>query len=36
MKSWLKDNHSFILFMCCFGFSRLAVADWSPIPSSSM
>ena len=36
MKSWLKDNRSFILFMCCFGFFRLAVADWNPIPSGSM
>lgn len=36
MKSWLKDNRSFILFLCCFGFFRLAVADWNPIPSGSM
>jgi len=36
MKSWFKDNRSFILFMCCFGFFRLAVADWNPIPSGSM
>lgn len=36
MKFWLKDNRSFILFMCCFGFFRLAVADWNPIPSGSM
>lgn len=33
MKSWFKDNRSFIVFMCCFGFFRLAVADWNPIPS---
>jgi signal peptidase I len=36
MKVWFKDNRSFILFMCCFGFFRLAVADWNPIPSGSM
>lgn len=36
MKFWLKDNRSFILFLCCFGFFRLAVADWNPIPSGSM
>lgn len=36
MKSWLKDNRSFILFVCCFGFFRLAIADWNPIPSGSM
>lgn len=33
MKSWFKDNRSFILFMCCFGVFRLAVADWNPIRS---
>lgn len=36
MKSWFKDNRSFIVLMCCFGFFRLAVADWNPIPSGSM
>lgn len=36
MKNWLKDNRSFIVFMCCFGFFRLAIADWNPIPSGSM
>lgn len=36
MKFWLKDNRSFILFLCCFGFFRMAVADWNPIPSGSM
>lgn len=36
MKSWFKDNRSFIFFLCCFGFFRLAVADWNPIPSGSM
>jgi signal peptidase I len=36
MKSLFKENRSFILFMCCFGVFRLAVADWNPIPSGSM
>jgi signal peptidase I len=36
MKNWLKNNRSYILFMCCFGFFRLAIADWNPIPSGSM
>jgi signal peptidase I len=36
MKNWFKDNRRFILFMCCFGFFRLAIADWNPIPSGSM
>ncbi len=36
MKSWLKANKGFIVFMCCFGFFRLAIADWNPIPSGSM
>lgn len=36
MQTWLKDNRSFILFISCFGFFRLAVADWNPIPSGSM
>jgi signal peptidase I len=36
MTSWFKDNRSFMVFMCCFGFFRLAVADWNPIPSGSM
>lgn len=36
MKNWFKDNRSFTLFLCCFGFFRLAIADWNPIPSGSM
>jgi signal peptidase I len=36
MKNWLQNNRSYILFMCCFGFFRLAIADWNPIPSGSM
>lgn len=34
--NWLKENRGFVLFLCCFGFFRLAVADWNPIPSGSM
>lgn len=36
MKTWLKDNRGFLLFLLCFGFFRTAVADWNPIPSGSM
>jgi signal peptidase I len=36
MRNWLKNNRGFILFVCCFGFFRLAIADWNPIPSGSM
>jgi signal peptidase I len=36
MKRWLKKNRGFLLFLVCFGVFRTAVADWNPIPSSSM
>ncbi len=36
MKTWLRNNRGFMVFMCLFGFFRLAIADWSPIPSGSM
>jgi len=36
LKSFLKDNRGFIAFLVCFGFFRLAIADWNPIPSGSM
>lgn len=36
MSHWLKANRGFIVFMACFGFFRLAIADWNPIPSGSM
>ncbi|WP_416136257.1 signal peptidase I [Aquabacterium sp. A7-Y] len=36
MRSWLKSNRGFLLFILCFGFFRAAVADWNPIPSGSM
>jgi signal peptidase I len=36
MKNWLKDNRGFLIFLLCFGFFRSAMADWNPIPSSSM
>jgi signal peptidase I len=32
----LRDNKGFIVFLCLFGVFRTAVADWNPIPSSSM
>lgn len=36
MRRWFKDNRGFIVFVACFGFFRLAIADWNPIPSGSM
>ena len=36
MKRWFKENRSFLLFIIGFGFFRLAIADWNPIPSGSM
>lgn len=36
MKNWLKENRVFVVFLLCFGFFRLAIADWNPIPSGSM
>jgi len=36
MKRWLRDNRGFLIFLLCFGFFRTALADWNPIPSSSM
>src|SRR5262249_24112852 len=31
-----RDNRGFLIFLLCFGFFRTAMADWNPIPSSSM
>ncbi len=36
MPPFFKDNRGFIAFLVCFGFFRLAIADWNPIPSGSM
>ncbi len=36
MQAFLKENRGFIAFLICFGFFRLAIADWNPIPSGSM
>ena len=36
MKSWLKNNRSFLVFLLVFGLFRTALADWNPIPSESM
>ena len=36
MKNFLKQNRAFFAFLICFGFFRLAIADWNPIPSGSM
>ena len=36
MKTWLRANKSFLMFLMLFGIFRTAVADWNPIPSASM
>ena len=36
MKNFMKQNRGFIAFLICFGFFRLAIADWNPIPTGSM
>ena len=36
MKGFIRANKGLIVFMMLFGVFRTAVADWNPIPSSSM
>jgi signal peptidase I len=36
MRTWLRSNRGFLVFLLCFGLFRTAVADWNPIPSGSM
>ena len=36
MKAFLRANKGFLAFLLLFGVFRTAVADWNPIPSSSM
>lgn len=36
MKSLIRNNKGFLVFLILFGLFRTAVADWNPIPSSSM
>ncbi|NNG21740.1 signal peptidase I [Telluria aromaticivorans] len=36
MKGFIRANKGFLLFLLLFGVFRTAVADWNPIPSSSM
>lgn len=36
MKNWLQANKGFLVFLMLFGVFRTAIADWNPIPSSSM
>jgi signal peptidase I len=36
MKTWLRENKGFFLFILLLGIFRTAVADWNPIPSGSM
>lgn len=36
MKNWLRTNKGFLAMLLLLGVFRTAVADWNPIPSSSM
>ncbi len=36
MKTWLRHNRGFVIFLIGFAFFRTALADWNPIPSGSM
>src|SRR5512140_354740 len=36
MRSWIKRNRGFLVFLLALGLFRTAVADWNPIPSASM
>lgn len=36
LRSTLRDNRGFVLFLVGFAFMRTAVADWNPVPSGSM
>jgi len=36
VKNWVRKNKVFVAFLVLFGVFRTAVADWNPIPSSSM
>ncbi len=36
MKTWLRNQRGFLVFLVLFGIFRTAVADWNPVPSGSM
>jgi signal peptidase I len=36
MRTFLRQNRGFLLFLLLFGLFRTAIADWNPIPSGSM
>jgi signal peptidase I len=36
MKSWVRTNKGFLMFLLLFGVFRTAIADWNPVPSGSM
>jgi len=36
VKTFIRNNKSFFVFLFLFGVFRTAIADWSPIPSASM
>ena len=36
VRSWVRNNKGFLVFLALLGVFRTAVADWNPIPSGSM
>lgn len=36
VRSWVRNNKGFLVFLTLLGVFRTAVADWNPIPSGSM
>jgi signal peptidase I len=36
MKSWLKTNRGFVIFLLCLAVFRTSVADWNTVPTGSM
>lgn len=36
MRTWIRSNRGFLLFLAGFLFIRTAVADWNPVPTGSM
>ena len=36
LRSYLREHRAFLLFVLAFGLIRTAVADYNPVPSSSM
>ena len=36
IKTWVRNNRGFVLFLLCLAFFRTSVADWNPVPTGSM